>query len=197
MNYASIVNVMKHVYAGKSIQEASLTQVVSKASRLIDLYTGRWFYADTQTRKYDAIGMHITGRLLLLDADLLSIEEITVADSTSAGGRGWSPHLDQIILRPVNWPPYFGVALKASSGLHWNTLPHGIISIRGSWGYSSTPPEDIEMATVELAGFLTMVSNLGDIKFGEFTERQWKEFLPTYTYDTIGCYKRLRASVIK
>ena len=129
--------------------DALLAELVTRASGLIDTHCGRWFSARTETRRYDASGPHITGRLLLLDADLLSVTAITNGDGTAI-----TPA--QIILRPNNWPPYFGVALRATTGLHWvhGGSPEGAISIEGTWGYSPTPPPDIVQASIRLSAWL-------------------------------------------
>ncbi len=123
--------------------------LVTRASRLIDDHCGRWFVARTETRLYDAVGPHLYNKLMLLDADLLSITTLTNGDGTVIPA-------DQYLLRPVNMPPYFGISLRQSSGLAWTYVsdPEGAISVAGIWGYSLVAPEPIVHAAVRLAAWL-------------------------------------------
>lgn len=151
-DYATVADVKAYLRIGSAADDELLAGLVTRASRLIDDRCERWFVAREETRTYDATGPHITGRLLLLDADLLEVSELINGDGTPI-------NLDDVILRPVNWPPYFGIALRAAGpagSLHWTDGgdPDGMIQVTGLWGYSVTPPEPIVHATVRLAAWL-------------------------------------------
>jgi hypothetical protein len=148
-DYTTTAEVKTYLRITSSADDTLIGTLVTRASALIDDACGRWFTAQTATRKYDAVGNHITGRLLLVDADLLTVSTLTNGDGSNIA-------TSDIILRPINWPPYFGIALKASSNLNWTyqTDPAGAISVTGTWGYAATPPAAIAQASVRLAAWL-------------------------------------------
>ncbi len=148
-DYATADLIKTYLRIGGSGDDTLLAALATRASRIIDDYCGRWFASRSETRHYDAFGSHITGKLLLLDADLLSLTALT-------NGDGAAISTNDVILRPINWPPYFGIALRQGSGLSWayTTSPEGAISVEGVWGYSTTPPEPVVHAAVRLAGWL-------------------------------------------
>ncbi len=176
-DYTTVADVKAYLHINSSADDALLADLVAHASRLIDAYCGRWFEARQETRFYDAAGPHIAGRLLLLDADLLSVTTLTNGDGTVIDP-------DDIILRPINWPPYFGIALRQGSGLDWTYIddPEGAISVAGTWGYSATPPEPIVHAAVRLAAWLYRQRDTGADGSA----------LPPDVRDLIAPYVRLR-----
>ncbi len=194
-DYTTVGEVKTYLHIGGTGDDDLIEDLVTRASRIIDAHCGRWFAADTQTRYYDAVGPHITGRLLLLDADLLSLTTLTNGDGAEISS-------DDIILRPINWPPYFGIALKASSGLSWaySDDPEGAISVAGTWGYSTTPPEPVVHATVRLAAWLYRQRDTGvDTAQVEVTERGVSlapARLPRDVLDLIAPYVRLRVATV-
>jgi hypothetical protein len=148
-DYTTVSTLKTYLRINGAGDDSLLADLVTRGSRLVDDFCGRWFDARSETRLYDAAGPHITGRLLLLDADLLSLTALSNGDGTAISA-------DDVILRPVNWPPYFGIALRQESGLAWaySTSPEGAISVTGEWGYSETPPEPVVQATIRAAGWL-------------------------------------------
>jgi uncharacterized phiE125 gp8 family phage protein len=148
-DYITLTEVKAYLSISGSGDDALLTALIGRASRLIEDHTGRWFYADTQTRHYDAVGPHIVSRLLLLDADLLTITALTNGDGAVISA-------DDCILRPQNDPPYFGIALKASSNVRWTYAddPEGAISVAGTWGYSAAIPAAVAQAALRLTAHL-------------------------------------------
>ncbi len=190
-DYTTVGAVKAYLRISGSGDDALLGELVTRASRLIDDHCGRWFSSEPQTRYYDAVGSHITGRLLFLDADLLSVTTLTNGDGTVIPS-------DDYILRPVNWPPYFGISLKASSNQYWTYSddPEGAISVAGNWGYSSTPPEPIVHAAVRLATWLYRQRDTGgEGAQVEVTERGVSVAparLPRDVLDLLGPYVRLR-----
>lgn len=148
-DYTTVTTVKDYLRISSSSDDSLLGDFVVRASRMIEDFCGRWFDARAETRYFDATGSHITGNLLLLDADLLSITTLVNGDGTTISA-------DDIILRPINWPPYFGIALRHNSGLRWTYVddPRGAISITGLWGYASTVPEPVRHAATRLAIWL-------------------------------------------
>jgi hypothetical protein len=148
-DYTTTAALKSYLRITSTADDALIASLITRASIMIDNHCGRWFSAKTMTRSYDAVGYHITGRLLLLDADLLTVTTIINGD-----GMNISPMA--VLLRPINWPPYFGISLTQSSGLHWTYLddPEGAISISGTWGYDAVTPEPVVQAAIRLASWL-------------------------------------------
>lgn len=161
--------------------DASLAGLVTRASAMIDDYCGRWFTPIISTRSFATRGNHITGRLLLLDADLLAVSAITLGDGVTLSPASF-------ILRPVSWPPFFGVSLKQTSGLRWGGVA-GPILISGTWGYAVTTPEPVSAAAVRLAAWLYR-QPVDQPKAAPPADR-----LPVEIRQLLGPYVRLRMSV--
>jgi hypothetical protein len=194
-DYTTLSALKTYLSITSTAHDALLTDLVTRASRLIDDHTGRWFEGRSETRYYDAIGQHISGRLLLFDADLYSLTSILNGD-----GQTITP--DDMVLRPVNWPPYFGVSLKQGSGFRWGYLdsPEGAISVTGSWGYAATPPEPIKQAAVRLAAWLYRQRDTGGDGDEVSVSEQGVAFAPTrLPHDVrsmLGPYMRLRIKIM-
>lgn len=126
------------------VDDHTIGQILDAASAYIDRHTRRRFEAVTATRYYDVP----RGRELRLDADLLAITTLTNGDGTVIASGDY-------LLIPQNAEPYYAIRLKAASGLAWmadaDGETDGVISVAGSWGYSSEPPEDIQMACLLIA----------------------------------------------
>lgn len=181
-DYTTLADLKMYLRISGTADDALLSALITRASRIIDDHCGRWFAAREETRRYDAVGRHITGRLLLLDADLLSVTAITNGDGTAIDP-------DDVLLRPYNMPPYFGIALKQSSGLNWthNGDAEGAIVVTGMWGFSTTPPEPVVQATLRLAAWLYRQRDSG----AEGTEAL-SAHLPRDVRDLLAPYVRLR-----
>ncbi len=194
-DYTTLSAVKSYLRIGGTADDVLLAALVTRASRLIDGYCHRWFAAETQTRTYDAVGPHLTGRLLLLDADLLTV-------TTIINGDGSPISLSEVILRPHNWPPYFGIALKATSPVAWTYTgsPEDAISITGTWGYSAVPPEPVVQAAVRLTAWLYRQRDTGaEPGQIEVTERGVPVAparLPRDVYELLGPYVRIRLSAV-
>jgi hypothetical protein len=194
-DYTTLSAVKTYLHISGTAHDTLLTELITRASRLVDDHCGRWFGTQVQTRYFDAIGSHISGRLLLFDTDLYSLTSITNGDGVVI-----TP--DQVILRPINWPPYFGLALKQGSGLRWGYIsdPEGAISVTGAWGYSPTIPEPIVHAAIRLTSWLYRQRDTG----GEGAQIEMTDRgvavaparLPRDVLDLIGPYVRLRIKVL-
>src|SRR5687768_1110516 len=155
-DYTTLSAVKTYLSITSAAHDAMLTELVTRARRLIDDHCGRWFDGRSETRYYDAIGQHVSGRLLLLDADLYSLTSILYGD-------GQTITQADVILRPVNAATYFCISLKQGSGFRWGYInsPEGAISVTGSWGYAATAPEPIKQAAVRLAAWMYRQRDMG------------------------------------
>lgn len=119
--------------------DTTMEAVIESVSRAIDNYTRRTFYARTETRLFDVP----TGRELMLDDDLLTVSTLTNGDTTTVTSGDYQ-------LLPLNTTPKYAIRLKQSSSVSWqsdtNGNDEGVISIAGTWGYTSTTPKPIHEA---------------------------------------------------
>ena len=120
--------------------------LVARVTDAIDRYCRRRFRAVTATRYFDVP----EDDTLWLDDDLLSITTLTNGDSTVITSASY-------VLLPVNKSPKYAVRLKENTSTVWEgstTTDYQVISIAGSWGYSTTPPDDIVHATIRWTAWL-------------------------------------------
>jgi len=148
-DYTTLNIVKTYLRITASTDDDLLEDLIATASRMIDDYCGRRFVAENETRSYDAVGPHIIGRLLLLDGDLLSLTTLTNGDGSEIDA-------EDVVLRPMNSTPYFGISLKQGSGLAWtyDDSPEGAISVEGQWGFSASAPEPVAQAAIRLTAWL-------------------------------------------
>ena len=50
-------------------------------------------------------------------------------------------------------PPYYGIRLKSASTYAWEFDQDCWVSVAGSWGWSSVPPEDVVQACIRWAAY--------------------------------------------
>ena len=127
--------------------DALLETLIEAASRAIDTYCGRRFYAETKTRYFEMDA--VEGDYLYLDDDLLTITTLTNGDSsgsTIANTEYW--------LWPRNETPYHAIRLEANSTYSWECDTDYMISVAGTWGWASTTPDNIKHACIRYAGYL-------------------------------------------
>jgi hypothetical protein len=122
-----------------------LEQLVEGASRLIDIETRRTFYARSETHYYNAPD---TRQLWIDDDDLLAITTLTNGDGTTITNTDYN-------LIPANSTPKYAIAIKESATIYWQYSSAGnsemVISVAGTWGFSSTTPTDIKVACMRIA----------------------------------------------
>ena len=130
-----------------------LGNMVTAASRLIDRYVGGWdnyFYpsTDSQTRYFDGSGEEIQ----YIDP-AVSITSVAVSESggrASADYTTWTNDTDYFVF-PYNYSslgmPIMGLAVDNDSGSKgtFGMTKKGV-KVTGIFGYSVTPPADVEQA---------------------------------------------------
>ena len=138
--------------------DAVIEDIIEGASRFIDTYTGRTFYGRSGTHYFDTPNgntLHID------DDDLLSITTLTNGDGSVISASDYK-------LLPLNKSPKYEIYLEAGSNLSWETDSNGdevgAISINGTWGFSSSAPDDVKQACLMIS-----VSEYRK-RFGEGTE---------------------------
>ena len=113
-----------------SVDDAVLERIIEDASRAIDAYCGRQFYASTGSapRYYDVPD----DEYLWLDADLLAAGSVWNGDGALISASNYS-------LFPRNSQSHNALALRKGSSVWWTTDANGnddgVIAVSGSWGY--------------------------------------------------------------
>jgi hypothetical protein len=125
--------------------DPAMESVIEAVSRWIDNYCGRTFYARTETRKYNVPTDANSRRTLWLDDDLQSITTLTNGDAEVLTTADYC-------LQPANSTPKWAVTIKQASSKYWAQDSSGnteqVISIAGSWGYSTSAPKPVKEACI-------------------------------------------------
>lgn len=182
MSYASASDLKTYLGITSASDDALLAILLGQAQAYIEASTNRKFEASADTVRYfdawqDAGSSRYTGhrwpvysdwssdspwarvseriggigwqRTLYLDQDLCQITTVVNGDGTTVTS-------DKYVTEPRNDAPYYALTLKASSNLVWTfgADVENAIAITGRWAYSITAPNDVKMATIELAAYL-------------------------------------------
>jgi hypothetical protein len=156
-------------------QNGLIGTCINWAEGAIDAYTRRIFAGTTGTAYYNRFTYpQLAGQALFLDQDLLGLTSLTNGDTTTIP-------LGSVWLEPRNeGPPYRILRLKSSYVYVWNTDTDVIVA--GTWGYSASPPADIQGAAVRLAAFYYRMKDAPDpggvSGFPEGGEVTWPRGIP-------------------
>lgn len=128
-----------------------LEDLITRISRLMDKLTGRTFAPDADATFYLSIDA-VEGRDLFLgelDYPLLSISSLKNGDGTTIAST-------EYLLLPRGAPRFHTIRLKEMSDVDWEDSANGdgFIEITGKWGWSTTVPEEIRLATIEAVAFI-------------------------------------------
>jgi len=146
MSYASTIQLKEYLGITSTVVDDNLLDdLIERAEGLIDAYTGRSFESTTAT-KYFGEGDTDGRDLPLYGHDLLTVTTLTNGDGTELTSSEYR-------LFPRNDNPKWMVRL--GEAYSWNFSDgDSEISVAGTWGYSATPPLDIQHACIRLAAFL-------------------------------------------
>ena len=128
--------------------DATIEAIIEAASRAIDAWCGRRFYAASETRTYDAAH----GELVFVD-DLLSV---TTLSSDPSGDRSYSStwSSSDYDLEPGNalleGQPYLRIRARWNGSLRFPSYPKGV-KVVGSFGYAASAPDPVAEACLLLA----------------------------------------------
>ena len=144
MAYATVADVKIYLRVTGAGDDVMLGDLLDRATKAIDNYCRRVFVAVSASRYY-TYDM-VEGDTLWLDNELYSVSALLNGDASATpitSTHYW--------LLPRNDPPYFQIKLKSDTS--WDFDTDGEVKITGMWGYSLTPPADIEHACVRLAAY--------------------------------------------
>lgn len=165
--YATLADVKAALKIQDNLDDSLLEIAVESASRLIDGYTGRYFYnAGTATRNYAA-----NDSWTVTIDDLQSVSEVATTDEVGNAYTVWTTNDYQ--LEPLNGlsggltQPY--TSIRAVNQYVWPFLAdRALVRITGVWGWASIPTA-VKQATILQASriFKRNDSPLGVAGFGD------------------------------
>lgn len=148
-------------------RDTFIEQMVDAASRWIDHYTGRQFYAASVTRYFTAVDVYT-----VLVPDLLSVTALkTDADGDRIYEDTWEA--TDYDLMPFNDTPYQWLEVTPNGARTFPLLNKGV-EIAGSWGYASSAPHAVREACLLYAARLyarkdAVLGVSGNSALGEIT----------------------------
>jgi len=146
-DYSTVAALKARLGIADSADDAILGACLAGASRHVEQYTDRQYYATTATRYYSADSWDTC----FVD-DLLSVTQIATDDGNRTYHTIWSA--SDYDLEPSNSTPYTAIMVTP---VGVNSFPVGLrrgVRVNGSWGYSAKTPTAIEEATLILASRL-------------------------------------------
>jgi hypothetical protein len=121
-------------------EDVLLEALIQSASMIIEHYTGRVFAIDSETdQAFSRLRLHQESRFngaMLYFYDELADTASAITDSPT------------VVYVPEDGPPYYGMYKSDGS---W---AYPTVTVTGYWGYSRTPPEDIQAACLRLSKWL-------------------------------------------
>jgi uncharacterized phiE125 gp8 family phage protein len=144
--YAEIHEVKHYLGIGdEDSDDALLGDIITRAQKIIERYTGRVFEAVTATKYFSTDS--IEGRYLYLwGYDLLTVTTLTNGDGTTIAAANYR-------LEPRNEIPKWQIRLDEDTDWEMDDSDSEV-SIAGTWGYTTTVPHDIKHACIRLVAFL-------------------------------------------
>lgn len=149
MAYIDASSLKTYLGVSGSGDDTLLGTFITAAQEAVDQYFLRTFEASTNTTRYFDAVRDVSGRRLMLDRDLCSINSITNGDGTTVTTARYTTY-------PRNDTPYYAIDILKSSGINWEWEDdsEGAIAISGKWAYSLTAPTSVVYLTKWLAAFM-------------------------------------------
>lgn len=144
--YATLAEykIFAKITSTQATEDSAIESIIEGVSRYIDLKTQRTFYARDETRYFNTP----SGRSLMLDDDLLTIDTLTNGDDGTIANTEYH-------LLPKNEAPYNEIRLTKTTTERWETDSEGddefVISVDGTWGYMTDHTDDIREACLMIA----------------------------------------------
>jgi hypothetical protein len=145
MAYTTKTEVKAYLGISVATDDDLIDALIARAQSIIEEYTGRVFEAASETKYFDTDD--IEGRWLYLwGYDLLTVTTLTNGDGTELTS-------GQYRLEPRNETPKYAIRLDEDYTWEFDDSDDEI-SIAGTWGYTSSAPNDIKHACIRLTSFL-------------------------------------------
>ena len=146
--YATLAEIKAALAIEDSNDDTALEAAITAASRMIDDYTGRFFYKDGTTQAYVSRYFTTADFYNCQIDDIVTISEIAI-DTNFDQTYGVVFATSDYLVEPVNaprkgWP--FTRILASGAFVFPAYIPQGV-RVRGIWGWNAVPSE-ISMATL-------------------------------------------------
>lgn len=154
MALVSRADVKTYLGIGSTDDDDLLDDLIASAESIIASFTHRTFDATSSTKKFDAVA-DVYGEVLYFSEGF----ELAGEPSAVSNGDGTALVADtDYVLVPLNRFPVHALRLLPSSSSYWQGKSNGdnvnAISVTGSWGYSTSAPNDVVQAAKRLSAFL-------------------------------------------
>ena len=159
MSYATIADFKSYITEMTGGVQTSFTtaentvlqQFLDQADAEIDAYTGRSFGQGANNHTHTYTSADVDGKVLYLDADLVSVVTLTNGDGTSIASTEYSllPRNVSVSGQNAYDGSYWGIELKSTSSWKFNT--DGVITLVGRWGYMQGVPTDVVRCAMRIA----------------------------------------------
>lgn len=148
-----------------SAENDAMQVFLNQAQKLVEDKTERVFEAQTETRYFGQECIPFNQpQTLFIDRDLLTVTTLTNGDATVISASDYW-------LYPFNDTPKYAIVLKSARS--WLFGTDGRVSIAGTWGFMSTPTDNVKRITMQLAWWIQQKRmSLGDVTLldgGAFT----------------------------
>ncbi len=155
-DYCTLADIKAHipesVYASSTDYDASISALITAASRLIDREMGRWdnfFYPSTsdETRFYNGVNgdtLHVDEFLSITSVSVSEQGSVTSSDYTALAATDF---YSEPVNAALNGKPFRRLIMDYinGAGLAWYTFRKAV-KVVGIFGWSATPPADVNMA---------------------------------------------------
>lgn len=191
MRYTNVLTVRRYLSIDGTVDDALLQECITRAESAIDAYTRRTFVGTPGTvyaSRYEQD--RVVNNAFWLRQDLHTLTSLTLGD-------GRSVPVGSVWLEPREGPPYRVLRLRSAYAYAWNTDQD--MTIAGTWGYGTVPPDDIVQATVRLSAQYyrqkdaTPVDVIGNEALGQ---QQAPRGLPQDVYDILNRYRSRSGGVV-
>jgi len=145
MAYPTLSQVKAYMGVSGAGDDVPLAQILAGVVKQVESFCGRVFVAAAATRTFPVKPPYVyNGLVLNLFADLVAVTTLTNGDGDVIPAAAYYLH-------EPNRVPYYQVRLLPESGYVFQSDGAGTaISLAGSWGYSTTCPEDVFLAIMEM-----------------------------------------------
>jgi len=142
MGYVTTANFKTWAKFTKDTEDALLAVLISMAEKIIENYTNRVFEIDSASDQTFSRVAGLPGPSRVRGNTLYFYEELATSEDVTFSGGG------TVVFLPEDGPPYYGCYLTDGS---WD---YPTETVNGKWGYSESPPEDIQYACYILTKWL-------------------------------------------
>lgn len=119
------------------LDDAVLETLIADASRAVDTYCGRRFYAAAAAEQYDVPA----GRTLWLRGDWLAVSSVVNGDGTTLAAGAYD-------VLPLGERVRYAIRLRPGANVSWTATPDGdtlgAITVSGSTGYVDRAATDVD-----------------------------------------------------